>query len=265
MRLLARHRTSTCPGKPILCRFCHLLVPQQGPEDPPATDPQVILSGLTPHELVDGARTADCSICNKPVRLRDLQVHRRHHDLERLRRPAPVPCSNLPCGRTLRTTLQSNAMGLCETCFAPLYASGAGDDRDGRALKRRVERRLLSQLLTGCGRESCDNLSGCRKAQDRLGYQRLTSKEASAVIKEDLEGLLEGRGKLFLCVDEEAEKRKGKADYMGAQDVGEDGVDNGYERGWYLRALEQCGEDVGRARNWLKDWAPTIKEMNCDM
>ncbi len=32
---LARHRTTICPGKLILCQFCHLEVPQEGdPLDP---------------------------------------------------------------------------------------------------------------------------------------------------------------------------------------------------------------------------------------
>ena len=56
---LAHHRTTTCPGKLILCQFCHLQVPQQGPDDPSPDSAEVILSGLTPHELSDGATTTE--------------------------------------------------------------------------------------------------------------------------------------------------------------------------------------------------------------
>jgi hypothetical protein len=55
---LARHRTSICPAKLILCRFCHLIVPQEG--DPDVPNAEALLSGMTPHEIADGARTTEC-------------------------------------------------------------------------------------------------------------------------------------------------------------------------------------------------------------
>jgi hypothetical protein len=88
---LAHHKTTTCPGKLILCRFCHLQVPQEGDPTEPA-NAELLLSGLTPHELADGGRTTECHLCNKIVRFRDMDTHLRHHDLERLSRPAPRVC-----------------------------------------------------------------------------------------------------------------------------------------------------------------------------
>ncbi|KAL8750192.1 MAG: hypothetical protein Q9184_006509, partial [Pyrenodesmia sp. 2 TL-2023] len=155
---LAHHRTTTCPSKPILCRFCHLLVPQCGPDDPSPTDPEVLLSGLTPHELLDGSRTTECHLCTKIVRLRDMPTHLKHHSFQRLSRSPPILCRNRCCGRTVvgyttdgkrvqRDGESNNEVGLCNTCFGPLYANTY--DPEGKQLRRRMERRYLSQLLTG--------------------------------------------------------------------------------------------------------------------
>ncbi|TQV99035.1 ubiquitin fusion degradation protein [Cordyceps javanica] len=78
---LARHRTTVCPGKIILCQFCHLEVPQEG--DPVNPSPEVILSGLTAHELADGARTTECHLCDKIIKLKDMQTHLKHHELDK--------------------------------------------------------------------------------------------------------------------------------------------------------------------------------------
>ncbi|KAL8945806.1 MAG: hypothetical protein Q9222_007705, partial [Ikaeria aurantiellina] len=178
---LAVHRTTTCPSKPILCQFCHLIVPQQGPDDPDLMDPEVLLSGLTPHELIDGARTTECHLCAKIVRLRDMSTHLKHHSYERLNRTRPVVCNNRCCGRTLvgyfsadgKRSQQNggsgdNDLGLCNSCFGPLYANTY--DPEGKQLRRRVERRYLSQLMTGCGKEWCRN-EYCKSGRAHLGLE----------------------------------------------------------------------------------------------
>ncbi|KAI4137583.1 MAG: hypothetical protein LQ341_005087, partial [Variospora aurantia] len=181
---LAHHRTTTCPSKPIVCRFCHLQVPQRGPDDPPLHDPEVLLSGLTPHELVDGSRTTECHLCAKIVRLRDMPTHLKQHDYERRSRAPPTLCANRCCGRTLKgytrdgrrkgdlnNTNNNNStleMGLCGTCFGPLYANSY--DPTGKQLRRRVERRYLGQFLTGCGKTWCRN-EWCRTGRAELGLQ----------------------------------------------------------------------------------------------
>ncbi|KAL1640765.1 hypothetical protein SLS58_006587 [Diplodia intermedia] len=96
---LAHHKTTVCPGKHILCQFCHLEVPQEG--DPDEPNPEALLSNLTPHELADGGRTTECHLCNKIIRLRDMATHSKHHEFEKLSRPAPRLCRNVNCGRTL--------------------------------------------------------------------------------------------------------------------------------------------------------------------
>jgi hypothetical protein len=198
--LLSQHKVTVCPGKLILCRFCHLEVPQEG--DPNSQSPELLLSGLTPHELADGGRTTECHLCNKIVRFRDMDTHLRHHDLERLSRPAPRLCRNVNCGRTQDGVSKNgdtragtrkgqgpgNEIGLCSVCFGPLYVSL--HDPEGKALRRRIERRYLSQLLTGCGRKWCKN-EFCRTGRKNLGQEdkSVPTKDAIPLVKPFLQGM----------------------------------------------------------------------------
>lgn len=273
---LAQHRTTTCPGKLILCSFCHLEVPQQGPDDPDPWDPEVLLSGLTPHELIDGGRTTECHLCSKIVRLRDMPTHLKHHDLERIARPSPRLCRNINCGRTLdgmrkrgeiRHQTTRNELGICDTCFGPLYASTY--DPDGKALRRRVERKYLTQLLTGCGQQWCRN-EYCSSGRKNAGLERerapITSKEALGMIKPFLERLREGPLPVHFCVDEASQKRRTLAEMLtmdGGEEIkgkGPERTDGAYALEWCVGALEAESGDLDRGRVWLRDWAPTRAE-----
>lgn len=273
---LAQHRTTTCPGKLILCSFCHLEVPQQAPDDPDPWDPEVLLSGLTPHELIDGGRTTECHLCTKIVRLRDMPTHLKHHDLERRARPSPRLCRNVNCGRTLdgvrkrgeiRHQTTRNELGICDTCFGPLYVSTY--DPDGKALRRRVERKYLTQLLTGCGQQWCRN-EYCKSGRRNLDWKReaapIMSKEALVMIKPFLDRLREGASPVHFCVDEASQMRRTLAEML-ATDGGEDIKGKGPERTnaayaleWCVGALEAESGDLDGARAWLRDWAPTRAE-----
>jgi hypothetical protein len=269
---LAHHKTTTCPGKLILCRFCHLQVPQEGDPTEPA-NAELLLSGLTPHELADGGRTTECHLCNKIVRFRDMDTHLRHHDLERLSRPAPRVCRNVNCGRTQDGANKmgdtragtrkgqgpGNEIGLCSVCFGPLYVSL--HDPEGKALRRRIERRYLSQLLTGCGKAWCRN-EYCRTGRKNLGQEdkSVPTKEAIPLVKQFLEGM-DGRGyttPLHFCVDERSQKSRTLAEMMTA----EKGIEGkgGYGLEWCIAALEAEGGDLEKARAWLKAWAPQRSE-----
>lgn len=276
---LAHHRTTTCPGKLILCQFCHLQVPQQGPEDPSSDSADVILSGLTPHELSDGARTTECHLCGRITRLRDMSTHLRHHDLQRLSRTKPKICRNANCGRSVDSVTKTaevrhqatkNELDLCDICFGPLYVSMY--DPDGRALKRRVERKYLTQLLTGCGQVWCRN-EFCKLGRQHLGLmaegQGTTSKEAMQMIKPTLDNLIGGKAPLNLCTDETSQRRRTVAEMMAAE--GNDGNGKGkskegsgdagsYDLEWCVAALEVEGGDLDKARAWLKGFAPTRAE-----
>jgi hypothetical protein len=269
---IAHHKTTICPGKLILCRFCHLQVPQEGDPNEP-TNAELLLSGLTPHELADGGRTTECHLCNKIVRFRDMDTHLRHHDLERLSRPAPRICRNLNCGRTQDGASKTgdtragtrkgqgpgNEIGLCSVCFGPLYVSL--HDPEGKALRRRIERRYLSQLLTGCGKAWCRN-EYCRTGRKNLGQEdkSVPTKDAIPLVKPFLEGM-NGRGystPLHFCVDERSQKSRTLADMMTA----ENGIEGkgGFGLEWCVAALEAEGGDLERGRSWLKGWAPQRSE-----
>ena len=277
---LAHHRTTTCPGKLILCQFCHLQVPQQGPEDPSSDSAEVILSGLTPHELSDGARTTECHICSKIVRLRDMSTHLKHHDLQRLSRSKPRICRNVNCGRTLDGVSKSgevkvqgprNELGVCDVCFGPLYVTMY--DPDGKALRRRVERKYLTQLLAGCGQSWCRN-EYCKTGRKFLGMttegQTMSSKEALAKTKPTLEGLKEGKVPVHFCTDEASQKRRGLAEMIAAEgerstkgkakEAPKMADNSGYEVEWCVAAVEAAGGDLDKARGWLRDFAPTRAE-----
>ncbi|KAF6221835.1 hypothetical protein HO133_001803 [Letharia lupina] len=277
---LAHHRTTTCPGKLILCQFCHLQVPQQGSEDPSSDSAEVILSGLTPHELSDGARTTECHICSKIVRLRDMSTHLKHHDLQRLSRSKPRLCGNVNCGRTLdgvnkggevKVKGPRNDLGVCDVCFGPLYVTMY--DPDGKALRRRVERKYLTQLLTGCGQSWCRNgycKTGRRNTGTAAESQSTSSKEALAMIKPILEGLKEGNVPMHFCTDEASQKRRCLAEMVAAEgDQSRKGKakerqnmteNSGYEPEWCVASLEATGGDLDKARGWLRDFAPTRAE-----
>ena len=262
---LARHRTTTCPAKPILCRFCHLVVPQEG--DPDVPNAEALLSGLTPHELADGARTTECHLCSRIVRLRDMETHMKNHDLDRFSRPPPIICRNLLCGRTVdgcthagdtrakKADFTTNDIGLCGTCFGPLYVSMY--DPDGKALVRRIERKYLQQFVTGCGKQHCRN-EFCKAGRNHLGIEKpnLSMKEAMPVIKPSMEALKAGdrMSALHFCVDEGSQQRRALAEMLAAEvDVEGKG---GYGLPWCVGALEAEGGALEEARQWLRNFAP---------
>ncbi|KAI9766420.1 MAG: hypothetical protein M1840_006526 [Geoglossum simile] len=286
LEALAQHRTTLCPGKPILCRFCHLIVPQEG--DPDFPDPEALLSDLTPHELADGARTTECHLCSKIVRLRDMATHLKHHDIQRRNRPKPAICRNANCGRTLDGVGKNgevraasrvgqgagNALGLCSICFGPLYVSMY--DPEGKALRRRVERRYLTQLLAGCGKPGCRN-EYCKSGRKNMGIteengQPLNSQSILPMVKPFAEKLEDvKRSPLHFCVDEASQRRRGLAEMMSAAG-GTHGQSNGkgkekeaaerdgYEFEWCIAALEAESGNLERAGTWLGNWAPSIAE-----
>ncbi|EDN11231.1 ubiquitin fusion degradation protein [Histoplasma capsulatum] len=297
--ILAHHRTTTCPAKLILCQFCHLIVPQKGDADPDMHDPEVLLSGLTPHELTDGGRTTECHLCSKIIRLKDMKTHLRHHDLDRLSRPAPRVCANRNCGRTLQGGINSSTisnhksndndtLGLCTGCFGPLYADVY--DPEGKALRRRIERRYMTQMLKGCGKGWC--LNPCCKtgrsnsatstvtSSDNGGEvaPALTSKEISAMIKPFLDAINvspttaaaaanTNTSPFYLCTDEKSQQRRKLAELLAAETgtgaelgTGEGMNDKGYDVTWCIAAVEAGAGDVGKAREWLKNWAPAKGE-----
>lgn len=261
---LARHRTSVCPGKLILCQFCHLEVPQEG--DPFNPSAETLMTGMTAHELADGARTTDCHLCSKIIRLRDMATHLKHHNLERQSRPKPGICRNVNCGRTLDGVGKNgdlgaaarmgqgpgNDLGLCSICFGPLYANV--HDPSGSAMKRRIERRYLSQMIQGCTKPWCQNIY-CKTAKKNLGEASklpqsgsIGTKEALPMVKPLMEGYLDTEKAMWFCVDEGSQKRRGIAELLSAE--------TGRDLEWCVAAVEAESGKLDEARMWLRNWAP---------
>ncbi|KAH8902174.1 hypothetical protein BR93DRAFT_360315 [Coniochaeta sp. PMI_546] len=250
LTLLAQHRTTTCPHKLILCQFCHLEVPQEGDPLDPSSEAETVLTGLTAHERADGARTTDCHLCGA-------------HELDKAQRAAVPPpiCRNALCSRTLHgvgprgqvgagTRMgqgPGNDLGLCSLCFGPLYVSMY--DPEGKALRRRVERRYLTQLMKGCGRAGCLN-EWCRSGRKHLGLEELGTSAAAALplVKPLLDALGNSTEKMHFCVDEGTQKRRKLAEMLAAEGV--------WDLEWCIAALEAEGGDLAKARGWLGDWAP---------
>ena len=257
--ILAHHRTTTCPGKEILCQFCHLVVPQQGLDDPAFNDAEVLMSGLTPHELSDGARTTECHMCSKIVRLRDMKMHLRIHDRDRILRPKPRLCVNKICGRTIKASDEQRIiheqLGLCSECFGPLYVTN--HDPEGKALRRRIERRLLTQLVGGCGKSWCRNDGWCKAGYRNVnsGTERtLTTKDALVLVRPIMDQLLKGDGtSLRFCVDEASQQRRLLAEMLAGGDE--------YELEWCVKSLEETHNDLAAATEWLASRAPKIGEV----
>jgi len=239
---LASHRTTVCADKLILCRFCHLLVPQEGAEQPSAEE---ILTGLSHHELQCGARTTECNLCGRRTRLRDMDLHLKNHDIQRLTRPLPNICTNPLCYRS--PALNANTLGLCDVCFGPLYTPN--HDPTGSALQSRVERKLLRQLLAGCGKIWCRSplCKGGRKNLGMAEEKKLGAKEAMPLVRACL-----AQGEVPLCVDELTARRRDMAEALEIQSVADATVGKGgYALQFCCRAVEAARGDFDGARTWL--------------
>lgn len=268
---LAQHRTTVCPGKPILCQFCHLVVPQQGESEPDLHDPEVLLSSLTPHELVDGGRTTECHLCNKIIRLRDMNTHLRHHDLERLSRPPPRICLNQNCGRTLDARsgqgVKNDSLGLCSICFGPLYVDTY--DPEGKALRRRIERRYLSQMMTGCGKPWCQNVY-CKtgKSNNNINNTQPTTMSAASILAAT-RPLIDAvnfepestpnTAPFYFCTDQTGQQRRTMAEMLAVEGAVTTGGKT-YDLAWCVAAVEATGGNLDRAKEWLDNWAPAKGE-----
>ncbi|KAL7622683.1 hypothetical protein AAE478_008197 [Parahypoxylon ruwenzoriense] len=257
---LAHHRTTLCPGKIILCQFCHLEVCQEGDPFKPSTE--MLHTGLTEHELIDGARTTDCHLCSKIIRLREMSAHLRYHELEKAQRPKPPVCRNANCGRTLHGVGRNGAVnagtrmgqgpgddiGLCSLCFSPLYVSLY--DPEGNALKRRIERRYLTQMMQGCGKRWCAN-EWCKtgRANMKLEAKPSTAQLALPQIKPLMESVRDKHAPVHFCVDEANQRRRQLAEMLAAEED--------WDLEWCIAACEAEGPDIDRARGWLINWAPS--------
>jgi len=129
-------------------------------------------------------------------------------------------------------------------------------------MRRRIERRYLQQLVTGCGKAWCRN-ELCKSGRKNLELtpNNLTMKDALPMIKPFLDVLVKGdtRSPLHFCVDEATQKRRTLAEMLAAEDWGPAGK-GGYSFEWCVGALEAEAGDLDAARKWLMNWAPARRE-----
>jgi hypothetical protein len=141
-----------------------------------------------------------------------------------------------------------NELGLCSICFGPLYVNLY--DPEGKAMKRRVERRYLSQLTTGCGKKWCEN-DYCKTARAQAGQGAgLTMKDALPQIKPLMNTMWDRSKSMYFCVDEGSQKRRKLAEMLTAEHI--------YDLEWCVAAFEVEGGNLDSARQWLQNWAPKI-------
>ncbi|KAK9467836.1 ubiquitin fusion degradation protein 1 [Lipomyces arxii] len=242
---LAQHRATACPQKLHTCRFCHLKLPQESLPDSQSD----LLAGYTGHESRCGTRTTECSRCGRIVRLRDMISHTQLHVLQRVSSPVPKICANTLCVRMI--TGNTNILGLCSSCYAPLYSPM--HDPSGARLKSRIERRYFTQLFSGCKHSLCDN-QACATGRGNLELSKLAPGEIGPLVKELVDG-----GKLQFCVEDSMTRRKHLVDWVADDKI--------YSRPWICKAVNEVaddGEDVSayeaRVRSWLTENGVQISE-----
>lgn len=187
-----------------------------------------------------------------------MRTHLGFHDRDRISRPEPRVCINDMCSRPIPTgdelRVQKEQLGLCNTCFGPLYNSSY--DPEGKALRRRIERRLLQQLMGGCNKNWCQNGQWCRTGnKNATGQDRVYSaKDALPVIKPVMDHLSQNDTPktVSFCVDESQQQRNLATKMIGNE--------SDYAFGWIAKAVEETKGDVIAADDWLKERAPKINE-----
>lgn len=229
---MAFHKATVCPSKLHICQFCHLLLPQEH------TSPVDEAQGLTGHEAVCGTRTTDCYVCQKPVRLRNLAVHLTEHDARRRARKAPIMCANQNCPNVFTDSSHQSPFGLCAHCFGPL--SVPGQNADMGKISQRIERRLVLQLMRGCGKSWCLN-EYCPIGTG--GTKKWTAADAVRTAKE-----LIAENNFSFCVDEISTRKQ-----MFVKLGGE------FAQGWRGLAINTCGSEY-EATQWLEKNANRIDE-----
>ncbi|KAK7205419.1 ubiquitin fusion degradation protein UFD1-domain-containing protein [Myxozyma melibiosi] len=238
---LVHHKTTTCPQKLHTCRFCHLRLPQEEASDSQSD----LLAGYTGHESRCGTRTTECPRCGRSVRLRDVDSHMQLHEMQRVSTPMPAVCTNPLCVRVTEgdaVTATSNSLGLCPSCFGPLYSPM--HDPTGARLKSRIERRYFIQLSTGCKKSLCENKQ-CATGRANLGMDKYAPGEVPAVVSELVQS-----GKLQFCVDDGMTRRRKLVDWIAE--------DREFARPWICKAVNEIGVSEGEeseseaaVRNWL--------------
>ena len=82
-------------------------------------------------------------------------------------------------------------------------------------LQSRLERKLLTQLMQGCGQTHCSNTPYCATAIDR----KIPIAEALKAVKPQIDGMLREDTKFHICVDEAVQRRAFLASMVASEGV----------------------------------------------
>ena len=107
-------------------------------------------------------------------------------------------------------------------------------------LRSRLERKLLMQLMPGCGQQHCSNSPFCATAMGRT----VLMSEATQVVKTQVEGMLNDSTRFRICVDEAVQRKAFLAGMISAEGI--------YGMEWCRKAVEEAKGDLGKARIWLE-------------
>jgi hypothetical protein len=123
-------------------------------------------------------------------------------------------------------------------------------DPEGKALKRRIERRYLGQLMSGCGKPHCQN-EFCKTGRTNLKIEPagFSASAALSMVKPFMEDVPKLDTPMMFCVDEANQKRKKLAQLLSAEGL--------WDLEWCIAAAEAERGDLDKMREWLRAWAPT--------
>lgn len=107
-------------------------------------------------------------------------------------------------------------------------------------LQSRLERKLLTQLMSGCGQSHCSNTPYCATA---LGHT-VPMNEALKVVKPQVDGMLHSTTQFHICVDEAVQRKAFLSGMITAEGV--------YGIEWARKAVEEAKGDLSKARTWLE-------------
>jgi hypothetical protein len=107
-------------------------------------------------------------------------------------------------------------------------------------LQSRLERKLLTQLMSGCGQQHCSNSPFCATA---MGHS-VSMSEAMKVVKAQVDGMLNESVQFRICVDEAVQRKAFLAGMIAAEGT--------YGMEWCRKAVEEAKGDLGNARIWLE-------------
>ncbi|KAJ3286830.1 hypothetical protein HDU79_006173 [Rhizoclosmatium sp. JEL0117] len=249
LRQVGIHQRRDCPDRIIICRYCRLRV-KAGRKSTAAKDLYAGL-GLSEHESVCGSRTIECIKCRANVQLKDVKMHAQFHEVQKQTQKTPALCPNSQCAHRPNAQFP-NPLGLCQTCFSPFWSPT--HDPGNQKLAAKLLQKYHSQLTNGCGRTGvCQNTGYCATAKGPDGAMDATGAALVAFEVLKKSALFSGglsKAEYHLCVSE-AKNAKRRADAATLAEMG-------FHISWAVKGLEESGDSVERALQWLLQNAPKI-------